>query len=649
MLLALLLAWGALAVPCAAQSAADEAAGGAAAESTDNAATDNAAANGAAAAEAAPEAGETLPETLPEAEGARVAEVVIEGAKEVPEQSIREVMRLKGAVWWQPATWFRKRPRFSREQLDMDLGRVEDLYQAEGFYRARITPEVTPAGRNAVSVRLKIEEGPRTTVAQIALNVEGESPGLWQERLSVLLPLGVGEPFTAAAYNQAKAVLAERLLNEGFPRAEVVGDVVVVRSLSQAFVNLGVRTGPVGYFGDTSVKGVEVYEEKYVRRELTYRPGELFQQRRLEESQRRILSLGLFSTVLVRPQTLQMDEEGRVPVEVELSERKRYTTRLGIGYGSEDEFRFQASWTLRRFLGDLRLLTLAAKYSALVAGLQAGFTQPYFIDRKSNLYDNLELRRDTLEAYSTDSANNRLIIDRVLSPSWTVYGGHRLELTKLFNVTQVEAIPGTIPRDSLISAAELGATRDTTTDPYYPDSGSQIILAYEQATQALLSDLQYLRGIADGRIYRQLYPQVVLALRLRLGIVLPTEETPEVPIFKRFFTGGTNSVRGYGFQQLGPLDAEGRPLGGVSLTEGNLELRFPVWKKLFGVTFVDFGKVSLDEFDYSPNGLRFSAGLGARYRTVVGPIRLDWAYKLNPDPRGEPGRWRIHFSIGQAF
>lgn len=582
-------------------------------------------------------------------DGPKVAEVVIVGAEKVPEKAVREVMRLKAPTWWRPSTWFRERPRYSQERLELDVGRIEDLYHSEGYYGVMIRPQVSPAGAEAVSIRLQIEEGPQTVISQLALRVEGEEAGFWQQRLSTLLPLEVGQPFTAAAYNRAKASLAERLLNEGFPRPEVTGEAIVVRSLAQALVTINVRTGPVGYFGQTTVEGLEVYEDKYVRRELTYEPGQLFQQRRLEESQKRILALGLFNTALVRPVTTRMSEEGEVPVEVEVSERKRYTTRIGVGYGSEDEFRFQASWTLRRFLGDLRLLTLSAKYSSLVAGLQASFTQPYFIDRKSNLYDNFELRRDTLEAFTTESANNRLIIDRVLSPTWTVFGGHRLELTRLLNVTQEDVVPSTIPRDSLISAAEAGATRDTTTDPYYPDSGSQLILAYEQATQGLLSDLQYLRGVADGRIYRQLFPDVVLALRLRLGIVLPTEETPEVPIFKRFFTGGTNTVRGYGFQQLGPLDAEGRPVGGVSLTEGNIELRFPVWGKLFGVSFVDFGKVSLDEFDYSLNGLRFTAGLGARYRTIIGPVRLDWAYKLNPDPLGERGRWRVHFSIGQAF
>ncbi len=582
--------------------------------------------------------------------GPKVAEVRIVGAEAVSEKTIRDLMRLKGPTWWQPTTWFRERPRFSQDALEADVGRLTDLYRAEGYYSAEVKPTVAPAGEGAVAITISIAEGPRTHVKQLYLNVQGEQAAQWQERLRPLLLLAPGDPFTVEAYQRSKARLAERLLNEGHARAEVTGDVVVVRSLQEAVVNFNVNPGPLSYFGRTRVSGLEVYEDKYVREELTYKEGERFSQRKLDESQRRIYSLGLFSTALMRPLTTEVTGEDRVPVEVYVTERPRYTTRLGVGYGSEDEFRFQASWTLRRFLGDLRLLTLGAKYSSLVAGLQAGFTQPFFIDRKSNLYDYVDLTRNTLEAFTSEAVNNRLIVDRTLSRHWKVYGGHRLELTHLSNVTQPEAIPETTPRDSLVSALEAGVARDTTTDPYYPESGSQLTFAYEQATEGLGSELQYGRGVVEGRLYSQLIaPQVVLALRLRLGAVFPTEDTPEVPIYKRFFTGGTNSVRGYGFQRLGPLDAAGKPLGGVSLTEGNVEMRFPIRGKLFGVTFVDFGQVSLKEFDYDPGNLLFSAGTGLRYATIIGPVRIDWAYKLNTIAGGEPDRWRLHFSIGQAF
>jgi outer membrane protein insertion porin family/translocation and assembly module TamA len=556
-------------------------------------------------------------------------------------------MAIKGPVWWKPQTWFRKPPRFTPEALEADLARVEELYRSEGYYSAKITPEVTSLGPDKVVIDLDIEEGERTIVSQVALNVEGDRPLYWQDLLAPLMTLRAGEPFVAKAYEQAKASLARRLLNEGYPKAAVTGDVVVIRSTLQAVINIHVETGPPACFGATTLTGLPFYE-KFIYPELTYRPGEQFEQRKLDESQRRIYNLGLFSTVLVRPVTSKIEDQS-VPIEVDTTERKRYTTRVGVGYGTEDKFRFVASWTLRRFLGDLRLLTLSAKYSALVAGLEAGFKQPYFIDRKSNFYDYLQLQRDTFPAYTTQSIYNRAIVDRTLGRSWTVYGGHRLELNRLMNVTEVGAIPETTPSNSIISALEVGGTRDTTTDPYYPTSGSQLSFVQEQATLGLLSGIQYSRSVVEGRLYRGLFSDVVLALRLRLGLVLPTEETAEIPIFKRFFAGGTNRVRGYGFQSLGTLDARGKPEGGVSLTEGSFELRFPVYKKLSGVTFVDFGQVSLKEFHYDPADLLYTAGVGARYRTVVGPVRLDWAYKLNRPPFGEPGNWHVDFSIGQAF
>ncbi|MFH0809920.1 MAG: BamA/TamA family outer membrane protein, partial [Pseudomonadota bacterium] len=563
-------------------------------------------------------------------------------------KTIRDVLHFETAAWWNPTTWYRKQPHYSPTDLEAGIGRLEELYHSEGYYNAQIASELHQLSADRAAVSLKISEGGRTLVRQVNLEVTGDRPDFWRDQLRPLLTLAPGDPFTAEGYQRAKAVLADRLLNEGYPRVNVTGDVVVVRSTQEATVNIKADTGDVGCFGETTVKGLSLYDEGYVRGELAYRPGQIFRQRQLDESQRRIYRLGLFNTALVRPLVSQTDGN-TIPIEVAVNERKRYTTRVGAGYGSEDQFRCRASWTVRKFMGDLRTLTLTAKYSSLVAGLQAGFTQPYFIDRKSNLYNDLELIRNTLEAYTTEALNNRLIVDRTLSRYWTVYGGHRLEMNRLMDVTEEDAVPGTIPHDSIISAAEAGATRDTTTDPYYPEQGSRFFLAYEQATQGLLSEIQYVKGVAEGRLYQSLWPKVVLATRLKLGTVSPTENTLEVPIYKRFFSGGTDSVRGYGFQMLGPLDVKGKPTGGVSLTEGSIELRYPIHAKLFGVTFVDFGQVSLREFDYDPAGLRFCAGTGLRYQTIVGPIRLDWAYKLNPEPDGEPGRWHIHFSVGQAF
>ena len=151
-----------------------------------------------------------------------------------------------------------------------------------------------------------------------------------------------------------------------------------------------------------------------------------------------------------------------------------------------------------------------------------------------------------------------------------------------------------------------------------------------------------------------------MAGRFRFEVIQETEDTDTIPIFKRLFLGGTNTVRGYGFQKLGPLDPNGKPLGGQTSLLGNLELRYPIYKKLSGVAFLDAGHVNRDPIEIDPDDLRFTGGAGLRYNTAIGPVRIDFGYKLNPPTLGDVAttttpdedtedRWKIHFSIGQTF
>jgi outer membrane translocation and assembly module TamA len=153
---------------------------------------------------------------------------------------------------------------------------------------------------------------------------------------------------------------------------------------------------------------------------------------------------------------------------------------------------------------------------------------------------------------------------------------------------------------------------------------------------------------------------LVLAGRFRFEAIQETEDTDTIPIFKRLFSGGPNTVRGYSFQKLGPLDPNGNPLGGQTSLLGNLELRYPIYKKLGGVTFVDMGHVNRDPFEIDTDDIRFTCGLGLRYNTIIGPIRFDVGYKINPPTLGDVAdtttpdektedRWQFHISIGQTF
>jgi outer membrane translocation and assembly module TamA len=169
----------------------------------------------------------------------------------------------------------------------------------------------------------------------------------------------------------------------------------------------------------------------------------------------------------------------------------------------------------------------------------------------------------------------------------------------------------------------------------------------DNSSTALLSDASFVKLLLEARHYQPLWWEMILATRLQVGGIESYGSTETIPFNVRFFAGGPGSVRGFGLNRLGPLDAEGNPLGGNSLLVGSIELRFPVTGDLGGVVFLDAGNVFPGSFTYRLNDLRYAVGPGIRYNTPIGPIRVDFGVIVNRRPGDNFGR--LDFSIGQAF
>jgi outer membrane translocation and assembly module TamA len=178
----------------------------------------------------------------------------------------------------------------------------------------------------------------------------------------------------------------------------------------------------------------------------------------------------------------------------------------------------------------------------------------------------------------------------------------------------------------------------------------------EQAGKWLWGTYNYWSASAEMRHYLPIGKSSVVANRLHLGSIVPTNDDPaNVPFYKRFFVGGSSSVRGWGRYEVSPLSGFGFPIGGLSMFEGSSELRVPLKGKLSGAAFFDFGNVWSDAWNFELGDLRYAVGPGLRYLTPIGPARIDIGYQLNPiegllvDGLPQKRRMRIHFSVGQAF
>ena len=186
--------------------------------------------------------------------------------------------------------------------------------------------------------------------------------------------------------------------------------------------------------------------------------------------------------------------------------------------------------------------------------------------------------------------------------------------------------------------------------------GYSVSAHVEQAGRWLWGNFNYLSVTLEGRHYLSLGSSAVFANRIRIGGIDPAGDVAtDVPFYRRFFLGGSSSIRGWGRLEVSPLSGSGLPIGGHTMVEGSTELRVPLWGKLGAVAFVDYGNVWANPWDIDLGDMRYAVGPGLRYMTPIGPARIDLGYQLTPIDNllvnGEPEkrRLRIHFSIGQAF
>jgi outer membrane protein insertion porin family/translocation and assembly module TamA len=442
-------------------------------------------------------------------------------------------------------------------------------------------------------------------------------------------------------------------------------------------VTLEATPGRQGTFGDVEIQGNQRVADNIIRRQLSVRPGMPFRLSRIQESQQRLRSIPLFSFAYVEPRGGE-DQPAAVPVRVTIAEAPLQHMTFGVGYGTEDKARARASWQHVNFLGDARTATAEAKWSSLERGVRFGFAEPHLFTRhlsfsaEAQAWDEQEptyhlrryggrgtvswqrLRRNPVAARASTTSASVTFIDE-----FTDYAVSDFALSDPSFHDQLIALglnPETGASTGTLVALRVEGLRNTVGQTLDPRRGYVIHGAIERAGGFLPGTFTYDEITVDGRHYLPLPGSMVLANRIRIGSInAPEPVDSSVPFFKRYFLGGSTSLRGWGRYQVSPTTAEGTPIGGLSLLEASSELRFPVTRTIGLVAFVDAGNVWSRPWTITLGDLLADVGTGFRYNTRIGPVRGDFGYQLTPidglliDGKPEKRHWRVHFSIGQAF
>ncbi len=539
-----------------------------------------------------------------------------------------------------------------------DAARFTQALHSFGFYKGtvRLTIDGRPLDQDGLTEML--EQAPATPPAAIAVSVDpGPLFHLGRVTITGDVPadlktpaLAPGAPAAAAPVLAEQARLLTDLRRQGFALAKVAEPVAYLRPADDALdVTYAVVTGPRVDLGPIRITGLDRVNESFVRKRLLLHPGERFDPVAIEAARQDLAQLGLFASVRTQLATTA-DADGRLPLDIVVAERPVHTVRAAIGYSTDLGAEVSGSWQHRNLFGNAENLLLSASSNAggtaqrspgySVGGL---LTLPEFGHRDQSLILGLTAASQDFQAYSRRGVLATIRLERRFLDHWRGSVGISAE--------QEHIVQEAVARDYTLVGLPIEARYDDSDNLLDPTSGVRAI-ARVTPTQSLgkpsatftVTELSGSTYLDAGRLWGT-QGRSIVAVRGLVGQSVGATQF-QLPPDQRFYAGGSQTVRGYRYQSVGPRFADNKPQGGTSIVAGGVELRQRFLESYGVVAFVDAGEVSAGKGSGTGN-LSIGAGLGARYYTAIGPIRLDVAVPLSKQPGGDS--LELYFGIGHAF
>jgi outer membrane protein assembly complex protein YaeT len=579
----------------------------------------------------------------------------------------RENAKVPVVGWELP--WGRKN-YFDRGRFDADLKRIQAFYADRGYPDARVTDfDVKLNGKqDAVDVTLTIDEGEPVKVVAVDLRGFEVIPPDHLNQMRRQMPLTIGRARDRQEVTAAHELAVNELRDHGYPYARVTTDENDGPSGKEATIVFTAEPGTLAHFGDVEIAGNSSVNDRVIQRQLTFKPGDLYRRSVVQDTQRRLYAMELFQFVNV--ESLNPEQQRpQVDTRVTVAEGKHQRLNFGVGYGTEEKGRVDGEYHHVNFLGGARSAGLHARWSSLDRGVRLDFNQPYFFAPHLSLGGEAQRWYTYTPAYKSIVTGGKTTLVHRESQrfSWSVsmlserntseIEPEVLEDPELYSdLIALGLDPTTNKQEGTLSAIGFDLQRTTADNVLNARRGYQLAFHAEEAGRLLPGTFNYYAVSVDGRHYLPISSRLVWANRVQLGAINAAGDDPtQVPFAKKYFLGGATSVRGWGRYEVSPLGGSGLPIGGNSMLAFSSEARMSLRGSLGAVLFLDAGNVRSGDWDFRLRDLRYAVGPGLRYQTPVGPIRFDMGYQLNPiegllvNGTEQARRWRIHFSIGQAF
>ncbi len=547
-------------------------------------------------------------------------------------------------------SWFTESGKLKRDLLEQDRSRIGAMYHNSGYIEARISePEISDEG-DWLYVTFDVQEGDRYRVGTI--EIEGDIVGDKDELFS-LVELSKEKFFSRKILREDVLRLTDRYAESGYAFAEVDPKLSKNDEDKRMDLSFKIAQGTLVHINRINIKGNTRTRDKVIRREMQVKEGGLLDAGAVRKSSERLQRLEFFEEVSVTPEATV--QEGLMDVVVEVKEKATGTFSIGAGYSSVDNLMFMGEVSENNFIGKGQRLSLQANVSSRSNRYNFSFTEPHLNDTKLLFgYDLYNWSRQ-YDDYTKDSTGAALRFGYPVWNKWNLGWGYGYDDTKMTDVV-VTNVPQSL-LDSMdietTSFVRIGLAKDTRNKQTDASRGWQTNYSIKQAGGPLGGDSAFTKYEATSGWYYPLMWDTIFHVKGSIGYVVENEDK-KLPVYEKFYLGGLNTIRGFDGGKVSPLELnpDGTTysrVGGEKMWYSNVELIFPIVKEigLKGLVFFDIGNVYTDAQTWDVADLRYSTGLGFRWLSPMGPLRLEWGYNLDPKEGEKQGVW--DFSIGGGF
>jgi len=581
---------------------------------------------------------------IDEGEKVYIRKIQFKGNVTIDSDDIKDVMETSEKGFF---SFLTHSGQLDRKKLESDVAKIKSFYYNNGFVKAQVgEPDVSFQKEEGLVVTIPINEGPQYTMGKVSVAGDLIKDA---EELYGNLKITEEKVYNREVIRSDIMRLNEVYADEGYAFADITPKIKEDDEKHTVDIAYQISKGEKVRFERIEITGNDKTRDKVIRRELKVVEGGYFSGKDMKRSAQNLYRLGFFEDVEVNTRQGSSDEE--MMLDINIKEGPTGMFSLGVGYSSVEKTIGMVELAQNNLFGKGQSLSAKASVSSVSTKYNISFTEPWLFDKPLSAGIDLYNWEYEYDEYTKDSFGGKLRFGFPLGPEFTTgIVSYTYDDSEISDIDETAAqVIKDMEGPNVTSSLTFGVNRDSRDRYFNATSGSVNTLSIEYAGGFLGGDNYFTKYNARTAWFFPFIWDTVFSVQGKWGFV-EQRSGGKLPVYEKFRIGGMNTVRGFDYGSISPLDPEtGDRIGGEKMMVYNLEFRFPLQKEqgVWGVVFFDAGNVFTKDESWTFEGIRMGAGAGIRWFTAIAPLRLEWGYNLNRKPGEDASNWE--FTLGTPF